>query len=296
MSSPAFPPGRRAPPPSPYPPDRKDGTHPTLENDSMNPRFALLTATAFLALAMLAPHAEAWGNWTGETHRYFIPGATNWSHAYRTYANGGQAHIYDSGYVTYSFTQAHANGLAPDVIRFRMSEQWASGSCWYQIIAYPGGIVYDTGWGGCGWGIDVHHAPTTNNVQYDIKISYLGVYDTAKITYVEVLAIWESAGTYGSAPYYRPIISSDTSSTPGSCMPIHTWTSRMHTTLLEVDWGDGFNSVYNPAPDGNPVQACHSYAPSAVPFQMCFRLRETNGLQRTSPTECHSMYWSMRVI
>lgn len=256
-------------------------------------RFALLATLAFLALSTLSPFASAWGNWTPEEHRYFIPGPTNWSHASNTYAVNGQAYVYGGGYVTYSFTQAHANGLRPDVIRFRVSDAWSGGACWYQVIAYPAGTLYDTGWTGCGAGIDLHHAPSTNNVQYDIRLSYSGNYDTMKVSYVEVLAIWEQMGTYiASFPRASSFSAANPTASPGTCIDVAVWWSAVHATILEVDWGDGLTSIYPmPPSDGYTFPICHSYPPSAAPYQMCLRARETNGLQRTTPTECANMYW-----
>lgn len=266
----------------------------------MKARFAIITTLAFLALSTLSPLASAWGSWTGETHRYFIPGANNWSSGYAVYAHGSEATIYDGGFATYSFTQAHANGLNPDVIRFRLSDRhnggYYWGDCWYQVIAYPAGIIYDTGWTGCTQGIDFHYAPTANNVQYDIRVSYRDSWSVAIITYVEVLAIWESMGTYLSPGQYTSgKLTDNPTGSPGTCIDVGMWKSRMHTTILEIDWGDGLTSVHPPAPQGNGYMRsfCHSYPPSAAPYQMCLRARETNGLQRSSVPECMNLYWTL---
>lgn len=265
----------------------------------LQPRSALAAATALALLLLAAPPATAWQSVSGTVAHDFKGGGdyTLGAGAVQRNPSGtNSAFFTGDAWVEYDFWIAGPGGVAPDVA-YVDTYTGGPGSCRYQVLSATRGPLADTGWRGCDnhwetlWREDVPTATGT----LTLRITYQGS-GGAWVSEAASTSFW--GGLTVSASERTPYASADlselrVSGTPGTCLDVGIGTTPSHATVLEVDWGDGTTTTF-PTPPGadvgyDSVTACHAYPPSTVPYQMCARLRETNGLQRATPSDCRDL-------
>lgn len=205
------------------------------------------------------------------------------------------AYFSGNGWVEYSFV-ASASTVGPDFISVEaQSGGWSNSLCRFEVISASRGLLRDSGWRNCNTNYEslwYQFYPSWDGTIV-LRITYQGPAG-AYVGEAVLRMGWEMMSTDVGA--YAPYSSTDisegrTSLPPGTCVKIPIRSSPAHSTIMELDWGDGTSTVLdgNGGTYGAIREACHPYTPSAAPYQMCVRLRETNGLQRATPSDCRDV-------
>lgn len=258
--------------------------------------FAIGVALALAAVAPLASAYQSYPYTTISTYKkgdeYVLGGGA----VSRGDPSGNRiAYFSGDGWVEYSFLVS-AGAVSPDDISIRsQSAGWSNSLCRFEVISGSRGVLMDSGWRNCNTNYDAlwwQSSPPWDGTIV-VRITYQGPAG-AYVGEVGSTLGWGMMSTDVRA--YAAYSSTDvsegrTSLPPGTCVKIPIRSSPAHTTLLDIDWGDGTSIVLdgNGGTYGAVREACHPYAPSAAPYQMCARLRETNGLQRATPSDCRDL-------
>lgn len=268
-------------------------------------RIPALLASAFLLLApSLAPVAGAYKS-TPSSYIQDQQGGDEY------YASAGAvsrdpvsqaADFSGNAWVEYAFWIMGPGDVSPDQAGID-SYTSGPGSCRWQVFSGSRGTLADTGWRSCDshWEDVWSEALPAYTGTITLRISYQG--SGGAVFQVNAHAWWGGlvVSVTRNAPYSSADISElRVSGTPGTCLDVPASTTPSHVSVLDVDWGDGTTSTY-PARAGmndfyDAITVCHAYAPSTVPYQMCARVRETNGLQRATPSDCRDLPFMLPTV
>lgn len=253
---------------------------------------------ALLALSpMLAPLAEADG-WAPEGYRYDTKAGSSYVVSTGSVTRqSGYAHITGSGGMVEYQHAVNAGTVAPDGLRV-LVETYGSGSCRYQVFLGAGGQVYDSGFGGCSRNGDIWTQWLPVGGVYTVRITCQGSCDVG-VWRSQSLSSWLLLSVWVSSVYSGGDVSDlRIGVPPGTCAYLRMQSTHTHSTIVEIDWGDGTPVDARPIGAGPNLgmEVCHSYPPSTVPYQACFRLRETNGLARVTTNECKDLPFMLPTV
>lgn len=253
---------------------------------------ALLTIVALAIFPALAPLAGASGQALPEVRHDRKAGTDYVLSGGSVTREPGFARIGGSGgFVEYQHSVS-ANGVPPDSFYVSFESWGGSGSCRFQVFVAFGGAVFDSGLRGC----------TQSGYLWGANLPAGGVY-TVRLTcqgscFVDIAeskttSLWPGLDVFVQRVYSGGDVSEQRVGVPpGTCVTLYYQTTLSHSTVVEIDWGDGTPLDVRPAAAASSQQAmeaCHPYLPQTIPYQACFRLRETNGLGRVTTLDCEDL-------